>query len=413
MRVLVLTQYYLPEQVGAAIWIAQLAADLVAAGHQVTVLTSFPNHPDGVIPPPYRGKVFQREISGGVRVVRTYIYPTPSRAFWPRVLTFGSFIFSSLVGGALSIPAHDVIYAILPPLPLGVTAVLLARLKSARLILNLQDIYPDIAVSTGVLRNKPAIRFFQGLEKWIYRRAACLLVVSEGFRQNLTSKGVPEAKIRVIPNWADPDSIRPQFDAELRREWGGGNFAVVYSGAVSHNSTLEPLLAAAGALRDAPFKFIICGEGVKKAGLQAAVREKGLENVCFRPYAPLDRYAAVLSTADMNVVTLHPAAASSSAPSKIYKMMAAGRPVLAIAPPESEIARLVSAAQCGICVSPNQPEELAAALRHAATHRAEIDQMGAQGRSYLQQHHGRRLCTAQINRTLLEVAEAGEGAHAR
>ena len=171
MRILLLTQYYAPEQVGAAIWIRQLATDLVSRGHAVTVLTAFPNYPDGRVAERYRGRWFQTEWIEGVRVVRSYIYATTKRGFWPRAWSFGSFCASALGRGLALRGGFEAVYAILPPLALGVTAAGIARAQGARLVTNVQDLYPYIAVATGYLRNRTAIRFFEAMERWIYRRS--------------------------------------------------------------------------------------------------------------------------------------------------------------------------------------------------------------------------------------------------
>lgn len=410
MDILVYSAYYQPEQVGPAIFLGELAADLVAAGHRVTVLTGFPNYPHGVIPPAYRHKVLQRERLTGVDVIRTYLYASPVRTMPRRVASFSTFIGSSLVGGALAAPRADVIYATLPPLPLGVTAWALARLKGARLVVNLQDIHPEIAVAAGVLRGRRTIRFFEAMERWVYRHADCLVVISEGFKENLLAKGVPASKIRVVPNWADPEFVRPDVrDDELRGAWGPDNFVLVYSGGLTYNSHLEPVVEAAAVLRDEPFRFVIIGDGVRKSALEDAARARGLLNVTFLPFQPLERYPRVLSTADMNLVTLSSAAAMASVPSKIYKTMASGRPVLAIAPASSEIARLVKAAGCGFVVEPEQVNELVGVLRYAATHREEIGGMGRCGRRYLEQHLARKVLTGRIAAMLSEVVNEKRG----
>jgi len=408
--ILVYSAYYQPEQVGPAIFLGELAADLVAAGHRVTVLTGFPNYPHGVIPAAYRHKVFQRERLAGVDVIRTYLYASPVRTMPRRVAGFSTFIGSSLLGGALAAPRADVIYATLPPLPLGVTAWALARLKGTRLVVNLQDIHPEIAVAAGVLRGRRTIRFFEAMERWVYRHADRLVVISEGFKENLLAKGVPESRIHVVPNWADPEFVRPEArDDPLRGEWGLSNFALVYSGGLTYNSHLEPVIEAAAVLRDEPFRFVIIGDGVRKSALEDAARTRGLPNVAFLPFQPLERYPKVLSTADMNLVTLSSAAAMTSVPSKIYKTMASGRPVLAIAPVSSEVARLVKAAGCGFVVEPEQVDELVGVLRYAATHREEIGEMGRCGRQYLEQHLARKVLTGRIAAILSEVASEKRG----
>ena len=404
LHVALLSQYYQPEQIGPAIWLKELASDLVAAGHRVTVLTGFPNHPNGVVPPPYRHRLFQKENLDGTEVLRTYVYATSSKAFWRRAANFGSFVFSSLTGGLVAAPRCDVIYATLPPLPLGVTAFLLARLKSARVVVNLQDIHPEAAVAAGIIQNPTAIGLFEGMERWVYQHSDRLVVISEGFRQNLLSKGVPESKIRIIPNWADPEFVQPGCrDPELRERWGRDKFLAVYSGGLTHNSNLEPVLQAAGILRDEPFQFVIIGEGVKKQKLEEMARVQQLKSVSFMPFQPLARYPKVLCAADINLVTLRRESATASVPSKIFKMMASGQPVLAIVPPESEIARLVEAARCGFVAGTDQPEQVAEMLRYASTHRDEIAQMGRRGRSYLEQNLARKIITGRVAQLLSEV----------
>lgn len=408
LNILLLSQYYRPEQVGPAIWLAELAQDLAAAGHRVSVLTAFPNHPDGVVPAPYRHRIFQRETLDGIDVRRTYIYASPRKTFARRAASFASFIASSLVGGALAAPRADVVYATLPPLPLGVTAAALARLKSAKLVVNLQDIHPDVAIQTGVLRNRSAIRFFQGMERWVYRHSDRIVVISEGFRENLMEKCVPAAKIRVVPNWADPDFVTPGCrDESLRNEWGRDKFVAVYSGGLTHNSCLEPLVEAASALACEPFQFVIIGDGVKRKSLEESARARQLSNLRFLPFQPLDGYPKVLATADINLVTLNAASAAASVPSKIYKLMASGRPVLAIVPRPSEIARLVEESGCGFVVEPTDTQGLVRVLRYAATHDRELERMGRSGRLDLERCLARRISTAKIAEVLGEVVQHG------
>jgi colanic acid biosynthesis glycosyl transferase WcaI len=225
------------------------------------------------------------------------------------------------------------VYAILPPLPLGISAWAVARITGARLVVNIQDIYPDIAVALGMLRNVSSIRFFERMERWIYRAADRVVVISEGFRQNLLRKGVRAEKVVVVPNWADPEAIQPSIpDNAFRREHSRpGEFVVLYSGGLSHNSHLQPVLEAARRLLDEPFRFLIAGEGVHKERLMQWAHEHDLRNLTFLPFQPLERYAEALAAADATVVTLHPAATFASVPSKVYKQMAAARPIVAIA----------------------------------------------------------------------------------
>ncbi|MEM2046088.1 MAG: glycosyltransferase family 4 protein [Candidatus Bathyarchaeia archaeon] len=406
MHVLLISQYFWPESVGASIWIRELVTDLVDMGHQVTVLTGFPNYPKRVIFEGYRGKVFMQECMGRVKIIRTYIYASPNEALWSRALNFGSFCASAALGGLIA-PRPDVIYCTMPPLPLGISAEFLGFVKRVPVVVNVQDIYPDIAVALGFLRNRLIIRFFQWMERFIYQHAAAIVVISEGFKDNLLGKGVSPQKIHIVPNWADPDSIRPgPKDNPFRKQIGLGNrFVVIYSGNLSYNSNLEPVIEAAELLQEEPFAFVIVGDGAHKPLLEHKVREKGLKNVYFLPFQPLEMYPQVLTAADINLVTLNTQAAMASVPSKVFKIMASGTPVLAITVKGTDLYRLVLEANCGLCVPPDDPIALAKALQYAAAHQNELEHMGANGRRYLEEHFSRQKCVGEIETILKSIAK--------
>jgi colanic acid biosynthesis glycosyl transferase WcaI len=402
MRILLLVQYYLPENVGPAIWVSELAAGLGNRGHEVSVISAFPNHPTGRVFPDYRGRFLQRDDDGKPVVMRTWIYATPSKSFWPRVLNFGSFCASSLVAGIAWHQKYDVVYAILPPLPLGVSGKVLASLSGARLVVNIQDIYPHAAVAMGVLKNRSAIRFFERMERWVYQHARHVVVISDGFREDLIHKGVAASKITVVPNWADPSFVLPgPKDNAFRRELKcGDRFTLVYSGGLTHNSNLEPMIDAAAMLSNEPFAFVIVGDGVRKPFLEQKAQQMRLTNVAFRPFQPLAMYPQVLLAGDANLVTLSSQAAHVSVPSKVYKQMAAGRPIIAISAPGNELERLIARSQCGICVPPDDPVALKKALEWLAENPAQADNMGQAGREYLLAHHSADSCIDAIEEAM-------------
>lgn len=407
MHVLLLAQYFWPETVGAGVWLHQLSKDLAAGGNRVTMVTAFPNYPQGRIFKGYGGRIYRKEFVDGVEVIRTYIHATPGKAFWSRVLTFGSFCASAALGCMFS-GRPDVIYCVMPPLPLGMSAALAGWLKRAPVVVNVQDIYPDIAVSLGYLRNRLAIRFFQKMERLIYRRAAAIVVITESFRDNLLAKGVPPEKLRVIPNWADADAIRPQPKQNTFRAALGANsdFTLIYSGGFSHNTALESILKAARLLSHKPFRFVLVGDGVRKSALESQAREFGLANVSFLPFQPADQYADVLAAADVQLVSLNAAASQMSLPSKMLKIMASGRPILALARPESDVVRLLERARCGVAVDPADHEAVAATIERLAQNPAELEAMGRNAREYMASHFDRRACVMQIDSLLRQVAKA-------
>lgn len=406
MNILILSQYYKPESVGAGTIVSQLTETLVANGNNVTVLTGFPNYPEGQIFEGYRGRLYQHEVIDGVQVVRTWLYTTQSKAFWSRAVSFFSFTISSLLGGLIAIKRPDIIYTILQPLTLGPTAWAIGKKTSAPIVLNIQDIHPEAAVAVGALRNQYAIRLLERLEKWNYKHADHVVVISGGFAENLIAKGVPEDKVSVVSNWADPEFIQPGPKDNIFRRDACPNpvFLTIYSGTLSHNSNLEPVIRAANILRDEPFYFVIVGEGVRKNDLVKTAQSQSLSNIRFLPFQPLENYPNVLRAADINLVTLSNQAASVSVPSKVFKQMAAGRPILAITAENNELGRLIKAANCGLCVPPDDPEALVEGLRWAAGHPNDLIQMGSNARHYLEANHGLSGSVARLTEIFKEVA---------
>ncbi|MGD0497268.1 MAG: glycosyltransferase family 4 protein [Bryobacteraceae bacterium] len=415
MKVLILTNYYYPESVGTGVQYTQLAQDLKARGHEVTVVASYPSYPQGRIFEGYRNRLASCQTIDGVEIIRTLTWATPNKAFWPQLAKFGTFCLSAAPGYLRWRRRVDVVLSLLPPLPLGVSAWMIAKASGARLVVNVQDLYPDLAVALDYLTNSAAVAFFRAMERWIYRRSDSIVVISDGFRQNLLGKGVAPHKIRVVPNWADPEQIVPMpSDNAFRRETGAsGELLVVYSGGLGYNAELETVLDAAVQLRGLAVRFAIVGDGVQKRALAEKAASAGLDNVKFFPFQPIERYGETLAAADVTLVTLNSAATFASVPSKIYKQMAAARPIVAITNPGNELDRLIQDAQCGVTAPPGDSQCLAAALRRALEERDAFAEMGRRGRAYLERNCSRRICVAQVEAVLAEVCAGPRAGSAR
>jgi len=406
LKILFLAQCYAPEEVSAAVLITELAQDLAARGHQVSVATIAPNYPYGRVYAGYRNRLYQVEMLNGVSLVRTWSYISPHKTFWRRLLLQGTYCATALYGGLLA-GKPDVLVSYSPPLPLGLTAWLLSALWQVPWVLQVMDLFPEAAVAAGYLQNPSVIALFSKMATFQYRRAAHISLIAEAFRQNLLSKNVPAARISLIPVWADPEFIRPlPKDNLFRRQQGlDGKFVVLYAGTIGHTSCLEDVLDAADNLRGLPeVCFVLIGEGLKKAGLQAAARQRGLDNVRFLPFQPRETFAQVLAAADVSLVTLNASAAGSSLPSKVFNSMASARPILAVAPPESELARLVLTAGCGAVVPPDRPAEMADQVRRFQQNPQQCAEMGRRGREQLEQQYGRRGCVDRYEQMLYEQA---------
>jgi colanic acid biosynthesis glycosyl transferase WcaI len=407
MRILFFAQCYAPEEVSAAVLITELAVDLAQKEHQVAFVTGAPNYPYGCVYPGYRNRFYQEELLDGVRIIRTWSYISPHKSFWPRILHYGTFSATALLGGLLA-GKPDILVSYSPPLPLGLSVGLLSRLWRVPWVLQLEDLYPDAAVAAGMLRNRYAIKFFGWMERFLYRQATHISLISEGFRRNLLGKGVPDEKITLIPVWADPNLVKPMpKENNFRKRHGLVNkFVVMYAGNIGLTSCLEDVLSASAILKeDADIRFVIIGEGVKKTGLQEMAQNKSLDNTLFLPYQPREDFSEMLASADLSLVTLNQNSSLTSLPSKIFNIMASARPILVIAPLESEITHLVKTADCGIAIPPGQAESLARAISDLKQQENRLDAMGWNGRNQLLEKYSRGHCVDMYEHMLLSLCK--------
>lgn len=399
MRVLFVCQYYWPEEQNY--FVHELATNILKRGHEVSVLTAFPHYGSAGVYREYRGSLSMKQTHDGVEIFRTFVYASGSKRIFTRIINFGSFCLSSFPRG-LQLPRYDVLYVWLPPLPLGITGCVLAKLKRSKLVLHVQDIYPRAAIEHDIIRNRVLIRFLEEVEKLIYKCADFLIVISEGFQKDLVTKGIHPSKIGIVENWAAPEFFQEGCkENEFRTKVNpSGKFLVIYSGGINRNANLVPLVEAADLLRKEPFVFVVIGEGEFKAKLEQMVSERRLRNVQFLPLQPLSRYPKVLGAADINVVSLDRRSTFSSVPSKVYKQMAAGRPILAITPEENELHRLINSAKCGFCVTPEDPVGIAGVLRWCQSNPGDLVWRGLNGKRYLNENHSLCVTVDKVNRML-------------
>ena len=399
-----LAQHYAPEEVSGAVLATELAEELVLRGHHVTFVTCAPNYPRGRVFPGYRNSLRTVENRNGVKVVRVWSYISTSKGFWIRVLNFASFSIMSFFGAIIT-PRPDVIFSYSPPLPLGISAWCLSLLWHVPWVLRVEDLFPDAAIATGVIRNRQAISFFKGLERFLYKKATHISLISEGFRRNLLAKEVSDKKISVSPVWADPDAIHPlPRESDFRKKHTlQGKFVVLYAGNLGITSSLEDVIACAVLLqKHSDIIFVLVGEGSKKYDLeQQAI---GLERVLFLPYQPRALVNEMLASADIGLVTLNVESSPYSLPSKIFNIMASGRPILAITPPMSEVAKLLETSQCGVNVQPGDPDRLAQKILELKSQSLLLQRWGENGRSIVLENYSRKKCVDLYESTLQRIA---------
>ncbi|MHB0877599.1 MAG: glycosyltransferase family 4 protein [Anaerolineae bacterium] len=385
MRVLILSQYYDPEPVQKP---GELARELSKRGHQVSVLTGWPNYPSGRLYPGYKLAAFRRETVDGVPVLRAYELPYHGRKVIGRLANYVSFMLSACAA-ALLVPCADVMYVWHPPLTIGVAAAVIALLRRIPFVYDVQDIWPESAVLAGVLSDGPMVKVMSTLEHFVYRRAAHILVVTEGARANLIEKGVPADKVSVMAHWVDEALFTAEHgdgrDA-IRESLGWqAHFVIVFAGNIGLVQGLDTVVDAASRLTPGtPVLVSIVGDGADRERLQRRVHELGLERrVRFIDRQPLDRMPALFAAADALLVHLRKAKLSHYViPTKTLAYLAACRPVLMAM--DGAAADMVAEAGAGVIVEPENADALARAMEALASMApVEREAMGRSGREYL------------------------------
>lgn len=406
-KLTILTQWYPPEQAPFGRMMHELASDLSRRDWDVTVITGFPNHPNGDVFGGYRKRWLQEEADAGVNVQRVWLATSPNRGLLARLATFASFTLTS-AWRFLRRPRADVVFAVLQPLSVGVTLPMVARLKRSALVFNLQDLHPDTQVRLGMIRNPWLIAALRAFERFAYSHCAALTVICEPFRTHAVNRGAPVERVHVVGNWVDTKRIRPGPDGgEIRRAAGFDDtqFVALWAGTLGLVSGARVVLEAAQLLRDDPHvRVLIVGDGPIRGELIERARDLGLGNVSFLPFQPEDRLVAVQNAGDVSIVTLAREFAESSVPSKVLAYMAAGRGVVAAVDGESPTARLLRDADCGVIVEPDDARALADALRGLAHDSNRVCELGASARVHAVRYLSREAAVDHYDRLLSSLA---------
>ena len=392
MRILYVSQYFPPEPGAPAARVSELSSAWVEAGHEVTVLTAMPNHPTGVIPPEYRGKPFVRESYRGVNVCRTWIYAAANKGFAKRSAAYGSYAASAMLHGQWRVPPCDVVIATSPQLLCGAAGAAVAATRRVPFVLEIRDLWPESIVAVGALpAGHPVIRGLEVLEKGLYRAADHVVVVTDAFRDNLSSRGVPRDKISVIKNGVDLQRFHPSpRDTAMRARLGfGERFVCAYVGTHGMAHGLDAVLDAAKALLgDDRIRFLFVGEGAERARLQRRIVDEHLTNVQMLGSLPRDAMNEVYATADLCLVPLRKTELFTTViPSKIFEIFAMARPVLLSV--DGEARSIVERAEGGRFVPPEDVAQMVDAIRAYATSPHEAAAAGQRAERYVRAHFDR------------------------
>jgi len=388
MRILVVTPYYLPDGGPSAPLYGMLCCALVRRGHQVTVLASAPHYPTGHVLPEYRGMRIRKAIENGVSVIRVPVPSMDRSNLVQRFLQFGVYQVGASLAGLKQ--EYDVTLFSNPFLMVGLPFAVLAIIRNKPAVYSIHDVYPDVGVRLGIFRHKPVVALVTAMEKFCLDRAKYVRILSESFAPKMRALGVPECKLALIYDWVDTALIRPlPRENDFAREHGLlDKFVVLYAGNIGLSQGLEHVLAAAECLKtEEDIRFVFVGDGAGRERLVAEAEARGLANVMFLPFQPRARLPEVLGTADVSLVTLRKGVGFESLPSKIFSILASGRPLIASVDEDSHTARLVQHSEAGLCVPPEQPDRLADAILELKGDQRMRANMGRKGRAYAVQYH--------------------------
>lgn len=391
-RFVVLCPHFAPDIAPTGRVMTHIVEQWAALGHEIHVVTSLPWYREHRIEDGWGGKLVRKEVTPWGSITRINPFPAKSKSnLVGRALSFVAFsviagVCAVLVGRRSASKRVDAVVAMSPPLTLGTVGWIAARLRRTRLIFNVQDVFPDAVVATGAITNSTVIALASWLERFTYRRSHAVVVLSDDLQRNVRAKlsSRHASRVHVIENFVDTKGVTPSDRmTAYRTELGiGGEVVVMYAGNVGFSQSLENLVEFAR--RTPSVTVLINGDGAALQSLRALAI--GVTNVRFGGYQPEARLGEVLATGDIHVVPLRAGLAAVSVPSKTYSILAAGRPVVAAVDAGTEIDRLLERAGAGLSVPPDDVESLCTALSRLAVDAPRRDQLGANGRNYVERH---------------------------
>lgn len=374
MKINILSQWYPPE---TETRIHILAKHLASKGNSVISITGFPNYPKGKIFPGYKIKWRKWEKMDNVKVLRLPLYPSHDNFPINRILNYLSFAFSASSLGLILVRRADVMWVYHPPLTIGLPALIISKIRRIPFIYEIQDMWPETLLATGMIRNKRVLRILDLFSKLVYSYASAIVVISQGFKLNLVKKGVKESKIHIIPNWAD-ENIYREFE---NKKYGNSKFKLVYAGNIGKAQALNNLVDASELLISENTLIYIIGDGLEKDTIKSKISEKKIDNIILLDKMPPLNVIRFYEISDALLIHLKKDELFSiTIPGKTFAYMACGRPIICAA--DGEVAKVIEEAKCGIVVPPEDPKKLAEAIEKMANmsiyERIEMGKNGAE-----------------------------------
>ncbi len=380
-KILILTQWFEPEPAFKGLTFAK---ELRQQGFEVEVVTGFPNYPGGKVYYGYKIRLYQKEIMDGIIINRLPLYPSHDRSVLRRIINYVSFSITSLFYIIFFTRSVDVIYVYHPPLTVGFVAAIYKLIRRTKMVLDVQDLWPDTLNATGMIKSKKIIYIVGIIAKLTYCISDKIVVLSEGFKNRLISRGVKKEKIKVIRNWADEEKLNKKNDEKLIKDFDERYLNIVFAGNVGKAQALHTILEAAAILekKGEDVRFIIIGGGVELEKIKELSKTLNLKNVIFLPKVEMEEVGTYLRNADILLVHINKNELFEiTIPSKIQAYMAIGKPILLGV--KGDAARIIKEANCGIMAEPENPISISeAVLKFKSMNKNELETMGANGKEY-------------------------------
>lgn len=404
MRIILIQPYYAPDLGANSPLFTMLSEDLVKLGNEVSVICAVPHLPTGRVWDGYRRRLAVRQHRNGVDVTRVWVPSVDRSRVTPRLFTFAALQALTTAIGVFR--RFDVVLSSNPAIETGLPFIALTALRRKPGLYCMQDVYPDVGVRIGLFRQPWLIRLIEFSEKLCLRRAKRVRVLCPSFLDTYGAKGVPRDKMVVIHDYVDPDEIHPlpknnQFAAAHALE---SKFVVMYAGNVGLSQGLDMVLETASRMRgDTGVRFVIVGDGADNERLRAIAKDRELQNVQFLPFQPREALPQVLAAADVSVISLKPGFGADALPSKIYPILASGRPIIASVDEHCDTWDMVESSECGIVVRPGDAAALEGAVVRLRDNADLRRRLGANGRSAAVNTYSRRTAAQAFDSALRSI----------
>ena len=410
MKITFLSHYFPPEGNAPATRVHAMCKRWVSAGHEVTVVTSAPNVPDGVVYDGYRNRLCHSEIINGIRVVRVWTYLAPNKGAFRRIANYVSYMLSATIFGLLQ-KRPDILIATSPQFFCGWAGAILRYAKRVPFVLEIRDIWPESIVAVGAMNNKRLVRVLEWLELKLYAVASHIVTVGEGYRKRLAEKGVSDERMTIVTNGLDDTDFFPRKkNQELLASHNlEGKYVCAYVGTVGMACGLEVILDAASKLKKqgiGDVHFLLVGDGASREQLLEQTRKRGLESfislVGRRPKSQIPDY---LATADVCLVHLRKTDLFTTVlPSKIFEAAGMERPI--INGVRGQAMEIVEAAGAGLAMEPESADDLVAALLKLKSNPALAEQLGKSGREHVLKYYNRNVLAEDYLRLLTQLVDS-------